>query len=107
MTHFERLNAHALANKVPLHVLFEITGRCSLDCRHCYVDVHRPPPELATREVKDAFEQLRAAGAMFLTVSGGEPFLRPDLLPLLAHARRLGFAVRLFTSGTRLTRADA
>src|SRR5262249_8074024 len=39
----------------------------------------------------------------YLTITGGEVMLRKDLLPILRRARDLGFALRLYTSGTRMT----
>ena len=108
MTHLDRLAARALAENIPLSALFELTGRCNLDCRHCYLDIRHPPrDELGTDEAFDVLRQLRAAGTLFLTLTGGEIFLRPDALTIAAEARRLGFGVRLFTSGTRLGRAEA
>ena len=108
MTHLDRISARALAANVPLSALFELTGRCNLDCQHCYLDIRHPPrDELTTDEVFEVLRQLRAAGTLFLTLTGGEMFLRPDALVIAAEARRLGFGVRLFTSGTRLGRRDA
>jgi radical SAM protein with 4Fe4S-binding SPASM domain len=103
----DRAALRAARANVPLSVLFEITGRCSLDCEHCYLDIRHPPEEMSTAEIERILGELAEAGALFLTVSGGEVFLRRDLFHILAHARRLGFAVRLFTSGTRLGRAHA
>ncbi len=107
MSQLDRIASRAQARNIPLSVLLEITGRCHLDCQHCYLDIRKPPPELTTAELCGILDQLSAAGTLFLTVSGGEVFLRKDLFELLAHARRLGLVVRLSTTGTRLGRADA
>jgi radical SAM protein with 4Fe4S-binding SPASM domain len=108
VTQLDRISARALAGNVPLSALFELTGRCNLDCRHCYLDIRRPPHgEFTTQEACDVLAQLRRAGTLFLTLTGGELFLRPDALEIAAEARRLGFALRLFTSGTRLGRHEA
>jgi MoaA/NifB/PqqE/SkfB family radical SAM enzyme len=40
---------------------------------------------------------------MFLTLSGGEVFIRRDFLPIVAHARSRGLSVTVFTTGTLLT----
>src|SRR4051794_20572037 len=106
MSNLARLTARALAQNIPLSVMFEITGRCHLDCEHCYLDLQHPPDELSTAQVLAILDQLSAAATVFLAITGGEVFLRKDLFTILGHARKLGFAVRLFTSGTRMTRAD-
>lgn len=100
------LVARAASEFRPLSALFELTHRCHLACVHCYLDDNHDwrakSRELSTAEVLHSITQLRDAGCMFLTISGGETFLRPDLLTVLQHARRLGLAVTLFTTGTLL-----
>ncbi|OGK98066.1 MAG: hypothetical protein A3E31_04435 [Candidatus Rokubacteria bacterium RIFCSPHIGHO2_12_FULL_73_22] len=94
---------------VPLSVLFEVTHRCNLGCEHCYLTegpVGRPRPsraELTLDEVRRVLDELAAAGTLFLTLTGGEVFLRRDFLDIVAHARARGFSVTVFTTGTLLT----
>jgi len=108
VSHLDRLAARAMGQNVPMSVLLELTGRCNLDCQHCYLDIHHPPrDEMSTDEFRGVLLQLRRAGTLFLTLTGGEIFLRPDVLDIAAEARRLGFGLRLFTSGTRMGRAQA
>ena len=104
MSHLDRLARRALERQVPLSVLFELTGRCNLDCQHCYLDIAHPPPELSTEQALDVVDQIADAGALFLTLSGGELFLRKDALVVARHARARGLALRLFTNATRITR---
>jgi MoaA/NifB/PqqE/SkfB family radical SAM enzyme len=91
--------------KIPFNVHFDLTYRCHLSCVHCYLPEEwrrgeGPGPELDTGQVKSVLDQLAAAGTFWLTFSGGEIFLRPDLIDLVKYARRLNFAVALKTSGT-------
>ena len=51
----------------------------------------------------DIVWQLAEAGTFFLTLTGGEVFMRRDFLEILAHARALHFSVTIFTTGTLLT----
>jgi radical SAM protein with 4Fe4S-binding SPASM domain len=102
-THLDRVSRRAMRENVPFSVMFEITGRCNLDCQHCYLDIRHPPDELSTAEIFSTLEQLADAGTFYLTITGGEVMLRKDLLPILRRARELGFALRLYTSGTRMT----
>jgi AdoMet-dependent heme synthase len=108
-SHFLSLSVAAERSYRPMSAMIEITHRCHLACVHCYLEDnhawHDKARELSTEEIVDIIGQLRAAGCMFLTITGGEVFLRPDLLPILRHARGLGFAVVLFTTGTLLTPA--
>ncbi|MFI5339003.1 MAG: radical SAM/SPASM domain-containing protein [Candidatus Methylomirabilales bacterium] len=108
-SHYERLIHVASRAHIPISVLFEITHRCNLGCEHCYLTegpVGRPRPtrpELSLEEVRRVLEQIAEAGTLFLTLSGGEVFIRRDFLPIVAHARSCGLSVTIFTTGTLLT----
>jgi radical SAM protein with 4Fe4S-binding SPASM domain len=106
-SHLDALFAAAGRAYRPVGAMIEITHRCHLACVHCYLEDNHAwgdkARELTTAEIIDIIDQLRAAGCMFLTITGGEVFLRPDLLPILRHARGRGLAVVLFTTGTLLT----
>src|SRR5438067_1698897 len=106
-SHYRALMAAGARARAPFRVLIELTHRCNLRCQHCYLDLLHPPEELSASEWKRVIDDMAASGTMFVTFSGGELFLRRDWLEIARHARARGLAVRLFTSGTRLTRADA
>lgn len=102
-----RISNAAMAKNVPLSAVFELTGRCNLDCGHCYLDIANPPDEMSTADCIHVIDELKRAGTLFLTLTGGEIFLRKDVLVIAAHARKIGLAVRLFTNATRITPAIA
>ncbi|WP_119154529.1 pyrroloquinoline quinone biosynthesis protein PqqE [Caldimonas tepidiphila] len=93
----------------PLWLLAELTYRCPLHCAFCSnpVDYQRHREELSTAEWLRVLEQGRAAGAVQLGLSGGEPLLRDDLEEIVAHAHKLGYYVNLITSGIGLSEARA
>ncbi len=101
------LNAQTLARNIPVSVMAELTRRCPLSCRHCYLPETRgrvkPGLELSTAHWKKILDQLARAGALYLTFTGGEPLLRPDLAELCRHAKKLNFDVRVFSTGLGLT----
>jgi AdoMet-dependent heme synthase len=86
-----------------LSVHWEITYRCNERCTHCYLDVMPPssqvPGELNTEEAKRVVDELASLGALTITFSGGEVFLRKDIFEIADYARRKGFAIRFFTNG--------
>lgn len=96
---FEALREQATEKRIPLVVHFDLTYRCPLRCVHCYLTGGKKQLECTLDEVKDVLDQLADAGSLYLTFSGGEIFLRKDLSEIVAHARKLHFAVRLLTSG--------
>jgi radical SAM protein with 4Fe4S-binding SPASM domain len=87
---------------MPLHAHLDVTYRCDLDCVHCYLD-DKHWPEMTPDELRDLLHQLRDAGVLILTWSGGELFLRPDVDEALALAASLGFVNRIKTHAGNLT----
>src|SRR3979490_3357652 len=96
----------AAAMGIPIAVQFDLTYRCNERCVHCYLD-HEDHGELSTREVEEVLDQLAEAGTLFLTFSGGELLLRKDFFPLLAHARRLRFDVKIKTNAILMGAPEA
>ena len=95
-----------MARAIPLSVHVDLTMACNERCVHCY-RVIEDRRELSTSELKALLADLAKAGALYLTFSGGEIFLRPDLFELIAEAKRLRFDLRLKTNALLLTAARA
>jgi radical SAM protein with 4Fe4S-binding SPASM domain len=96
--------AHIRADQTltPLSALVEITHACNVDCEHCYLDLvpDKKIGVLSLDEWKRILKELKDAGTLYLTISGGEILVRRDWFEIASHARRLGFALKLFTNGT-------
>jgi radical SAM protein with 4Fe4S-binding SPASM domain len=102
----DRLISRTVLRHQPLSVHFDLTYRCNERCVHCYLD-HDDHGELTTAECLAVMKELANAGTLFLTFSGGEIFLRPDLYEILAEARRLHFDVSLKTNALLVTEERA
>jgi len=91
-------------------VIWNLTRRCNLRCRHCYTtsaDVPFPG-ELSHDEAMSVLDDLSDFGIPALILSGGEPLARFDFFSLAERARELNFRhLSLSTNGTRLTGANA
>lgn len=101
-----RMARLATRANVPLAVLFQVTNRCNLDCVHCY-QVRDEERELELHEVCRILGELSHAGTLYLSLTGGEPFVRPDLHAIVAEARRLRFVVGVKTNGVLLGAEEA
>jgi radical SAM protein with 4Fe4S-binding SPASM domain len=55
----------------------QITWRCNLGCRHCYLGNARPV-DLAPRQVEKICREFERMGGLRLLVSGGEPLAHPQ-----------------------------
>src|SRR5512138_2689983 len=90
-----------------LSIHWEMTYRCNERCTHCYLDVLPAGAgvvgELTTAECKRVLDELAAEGVLNVAFTGGEVLLRNDWYEILAYARQLGFALRIFTNATLIT----
>ncbi|MCK4859888.1 MAG: radical SAM protein [Candidatus Omnitrophica bacterium] len=86
---------------------WELTFRCNLNCRHCYLARDSDKKELSTKEIFGILDQLRKQGCFWLCLTGGEPLIRKDFLDIYAYAKDKGFLINLFTNGTLLTKEIA
>ena len=89
-------------------VIWNLTRRCNLRCRHCYTvsaDVDFPG-ELTTEEAMAVLDDLAGFGIRALILSGGEPLARRDFFEIAGRARELGFFLALSTNGTPLAHPD-
>jgi radical SAM protein with 4Fe4S-binding SPASM domain len=94
--------------RVPLAGTIEMTRRCNNRCRHCYnnlpaTESQALADELRPVELVRIIDEAAAAGCVWLLLTGGEIFLRPDFREIYTHAKQSGLLVTLFTNGTLVT----
>ncbi len=85
-------------------VIWNLTRRCNLRCRHCYTvsaDVDFPG-ELSHATAMETLEDLGRFKIPALILSGGEPLDRADLFDIATRARQLVPMLALSTNGTRI-----
>lgn len=88
---------------------FELTARCNLKCKMCYISYSANEEsvldqELTTEQWLDIAEQARDSGLLYLTLTGGEILLRPDFRYLYEKFIGMGFLIQIFTNGTLITK---
>jgi len=86
----------------PYSAMLEIADRCNEACIHCY-QVQGQKGELPTADWERVLDELAEMGVMILTFSGGEPTLRKDFLHLVGYARRLRFAVKVYSNALNIS----
>lgn len=93
---------------LPLSFDLEITARCNMNCRHCYInlpagDTKAQANELTCPEILEIARQAVDLGTMWCLLSGGEPLLRDDFAEVYLGLKRLGLLVSVFTNCTLVT----
>ncbi len=87
---------------------YEITARCNLNCRHCYINLPAgdglaKERELSLAEVERIADEAVALGAVWCLLSGGEPLLREDFREIYLMLKRKGLLLSVFTNATLIT----
>lgn len=86
----------------------ELTSRCNLNCRHCYINLPPGDKEAATNELtvqefSAIADQAVSLGALWCLITGGEPLLRKDFLDIYVMLKKKGLLVSVFTNATLIT----
>ncbi|MFA6216207.1 MAG: radical SAM protein [Candidatus Omnitrophota bacterium] len=102
---FNTILAKVEERKIPLWAHLDLTYRCNQDCIHCYCQglsesFPSNQKELSTGEIFSLLDQLSEVGSLYLTLSGGEVFLRRDFFKIARYARKKNFALNIFTNAT-------
>ena len=87
---------------------YEITARCNLKCRHCYInlpagDRRAKERELSLAEIERIADEAVSLGAVWCLLSGGEPLLREDFREIYLMLKRKGLLLSIFTNATLIT----
>ncbi len=85
-------------------VIWNLTRRCNLKCRHCYTvsaDVHFPG-ELTHEQAMANVADMEDFGIYALILSGGEPLDRFDFFDIARAARPFTRMLALSTNGTKI-----
>ena len=95
---------------VPAAPYFELTPRCTLDCKMCYV--HLTPEQMGDRKELSTEQWLRLtdeaveAGMLYVVLTGGECMLHPGFWEIYYHLLDLGVVVSVNTNAWALTEED-
>jgi MoaA/NifB/PqqE/SkfB family radical SAM enzyme len=90
-------------DRVPVHVVWEITLACDLKCLHCGSRAGRARPgELSTGECLDVVDRLGRLGTREVTLIGGEAYLRDDWTEIVRAIRDRGMNCTIQTGGRNL-----
>ena len=81
----------------PPFLYLSIINSCNLRCTGCWVDVAAPRAKLSFEELDTLVKNAKRHGNAFFGILGGEPFLHPDLIRLLAAHPDCYF--QIFTNG--------
>lgn len=90
----------------PDFLIWVLTARCNLACKHCYASRPAWNSELDTSTLLRLIDEAYDLGVKYIHFTGGEPLLRKDIFDVLVAAS-IWCDVSLFTNLTPLDRKGA
>ncbi|MFC1579490.1 radical SAM protein [Thermodesulfobacteriota bacterium] len=86
---------------------WSVTGLCNLNCRHCYMESpSRRYGELPFKDMIGLIKQFQRANVHEVSLTGGEPFLRKDLLDIVEVLAQKRIWVREICTNGLLVKED-
>ena len=82
-----------------------VSKNCFGNCEGCYLDP-RSGNELSLKDFSKLAQSLKNAKYEGITLSGGDPLIRKDILDIIDIFYSLGFDIHLDTTGTPLLQKD-
>jgi 7-carboxy-7-deazaguanine synthase len=80
--------------------VFIRTSGCNLRCAWCDTPYTSWQPEGAEMGLDQILHEVQAHAARHVVVTGGEPMILPDVVPLTSRLRALGLHITVETAGT-------
>jgi radical SAM protein with 4Fe4S-binding SPASM domain len=80
----------------------QITNRCNLQCRHCYIG-EGSHQDLSLKQIQKVLEEFEEIQGLRLLLSGGEPLLHPYFWQINDILRNHAFRSALLSNGTLIT----
>lgn len=90
------------SNSDTKRVIFEITNKCNLNCKHCCSYRDKETSELSDEKIIGIIKELEVNGIKKVYLSGGEPLLRKNILEILSEFDKRDISTILATNGTIL-----
>jgi len=101
----KRIDANSLS--IPFQGYIDLTYRCNLNCRHCWLNVPSSAAEegkeLRYEEIVGIVSAARNLGCREWVISGGEPLLRKDFPDIFGYITAKCRSYILNTNGTLIT----
>jgi MoaA/NifB/PqqE/SkfB family radical SAM enzyme len=84
-------------------VFFAVNNTCNSKCKMCSIWKNKKKKNVKYEDAKKALEILKNKNFKAIQITGGEPFLNPDIFRILECAKKMGFSILIATNGSLIT----
>lgn len=86
-------------------IYIEITNKCNLYCKHCYnASGIQNDMYLDSHVIERIYQEFHNQKIKHIALSGGEPFLHPDIINILTFSRKFNIETQLVSNGVYIGR---
>lgn len=117
LNHYKKEEIKFVYRETPFEIYLNMTNHCNLKCVYCFNSPERQHwlekeketklPVLTLREFKKLVDQGKELGVQKFILTGGEPLLNPDTIPLAQYIKAQGLENELLTNGTLIDETNA
>lgn len=78
----------------------ELTYSCNEKCIHCYAHYKENSnfEMLSFEKIQEILDELHEMGCVYISFTGGDPFMHPDFMKIFKYAREKGFICNIYTN---------
>jgi len=98
----KKYNDYIKNKSLPEEIKIEVTSRCNLSCDFCFNinSFKRNSKELPTNQIFKIIDKIKKEGIKRIRFTGGEPFLRKDVIKIFEYAKSKNLYVKVNTNST-------
>ncbi len=93
------IKAYCMEHSIPFLAGIEVTNRCNLKCKYCYVD-KQITQEMDKTLISKILDELKEMGTRVIVLTGGEVFLRDDIDDIITAIEMKKMLMVIYTNGT-------
>lgn len=88
----------------PLDIYWSVTQGCNFECSFCFTSSGpgTTQDDLSRDQRAQVLDMIVGSGALRVILTGGEPFVVPEIMDIVAALRGAGIAVKITTNGALL-----
>lgn len=97
--YIDELNKLAVITRTPIMCKIEITYNCNYKCDYCYVE-NLKSIFMKYEDLEKIIYKLKINGTNNLFITGGEPFLHPNIYQIIDYCDKIGIILTIQTNGS-------
>ncbi|XCP83852.1 radical SAM protein [Roseburia hominis] len=97
-----RDKAKMMKTSLPIAIGLKITDKCNFKCEHCFVE-KKVLKDMSMKVVKDILDGFGNSLPYRIYLTGGEPFLNPNIMDIIKVIKEKHIFMSIHTNGSLLT----